>query len=38
MFNEWTLTAVIIIATVAFLGGGAGMWKLVRRRSDKSDA
>jgi hypothetical protein len=36
MFNEWSITAVAIIAIIAMAGGGGFMWKLMSRRKDKA--
>jgi len=40
MFNEVSLTAMIVIGTVAALGGGGVVWNILRkgRRSNKTDA
>jgi hypothetical protein len=38
MFNEWSITAVAIIAIIAMAGGGGFMWKLMSRRSNKDKA
>jgi len=35
MLNEWSITAVAIVAIIAMAGGGGFMWKLMSRRGSK---